>query len=76
MTLTPNDYLQAFPFQDVRPSQRQVLQNIYEAFNSGYKFVVLEAPTGFGKSPLAMGVARTLVSSYICSATKECRISM
>ena len=76
MTLTLNDYLSAFPFQDIRPNQSLVLQEICEAFNCGYKFVVLEAPTGFGKSPLALGVARTLGTSYICSATKECRISM
>ncbi len=51
--------------------QRQVLQEICDAFNSGYKVIVLEAPTGFGKSPVAMCVARTLGSSYTCSATKE-----
>ena len=39
--------------------------------NSGYQYVVLEAPTGFGKSPVAVCVARTLGSSYLCSATKE-----
>ena len=71
MTLTLNDYLSAFPFQDIRPNQSLVLQEICEAFNCGYKFVVLEAPTGFGKSPLALGVAGTLGTSYICSATKE-----
>ena len=32
---------------------------------------MLEAPTGFGKSPVAMCVARALGSSYTCSATKE-----
>jgi ATP-dependent DNA helicase DinG len=70
-TPTFNDYLSAFPFQDTRPNQHLVLQDICEAFNSGYKVIVLEAPTGFGKSPVAMCVARTLGSSYICSATKD-----
>jgi ATP-dependent DNA helicase DinG len=65
------EYLSAFPFPDIRPMQRQVLQEICDAFNSGYKVIVLEAPTGFGKSPVAMCVARTLGSSYTCSATKE-----
>lgn len=70
-TLTLEHYLGAFPFPDIRPKQRQVLQEICNAFNSGYRIVVLEAPTGFGKSPVAMCVARTLGSSYTCSATKE-----
>jgi len=66
-----NNYLSAFPLQNIRPNQRSVLQEICDSFNNGYKFIVLEAPTGFGKSPVAMCIARTLGSSYICSATKE-----
>jgi ATP-dependent DNA helicase DinG len=42
-----------------------------DAFNSGYKYIVLEAPTGFGKSPIAMALALSLGSSYICTATKD-----
>lgn len=60
-----------FPFPDIRPKQREVLEEICDAFNYGYKVIVLEAPTGFGKSPVSMCVARTLGSSYTCSATKE-----
>jgi ATP-dependent DNA helicase DinG len=44
---------------------------ILNAFNSGCKYVILEAPTGFGKSPVAIAVALTLGSSYICTATKD-----
>ena len=64
MTLMLNNYLLAFPFQDLRPDQRQGLQEICDAFT-------LEAPTGFGKSPIATCVARTLGSSYVCRETKE-----
>ena len=32
---------------------------------------MLEAPTGFGKSPVAIAVGKTLGTSYICSATKD-----
>ena len=71
MSLTLNDYFSVFPFQDIRINQRRVLQEICDAYNCGYKFVVLEAPTGFGKSPVAVCVARALGSSYFCSATKE-----
>jgi ATP-dependent DNA helicase DinG len=69
--LTLEDYLSVFPFPEVRPKQRQVLQEICDAFNSGYKIIALEAPTGFGKSPVAIAIGRTSGTSYICSATKE-----
>jgi Rad3-related DNA helicase len=48
-----------------------VLNQICDAFNSGYKYIVLEAPTGFGKSPVAITTAMTLGSSYICTSTKD-----
>jgi superfamily II DNA or RNA helicase len=51
--------------------KEKVLQEMCNAFNSGYKYIVLEAPTGFGKSPVAIAVARTLGSSYICTSTKD-----
>jgi len=60
-----------FPFETLRSNQERVLREICYAYNSGFKVLVLEAPTGFGKSPVAIAVARTLGSSYICSATKE-----
>ena len=69
--MTLQDFLDNFPFPEIRPKQRQALQAICDSFNSGYQFIVLEAPTGFGKSPIAVCIARALGSSYICSATKE-----
>ena len=47
------------------------MKQIAQAINDGYKIIVLEAPTGFGKSPVAIALGRTLGSSYICSATKD-----
>ena len=41
------------------------------AFNSGYKYVILEAPTGFGKSAVAIALALSFGSSYICTSTKD-----
>jgi ATP-dependent DNA helicase DinG len=67
-TPTFNDYLSAFPFQEISPNQRRVLQEICDAFNSGYRVIVLEAPTGFVRSQVAICVARTLGSSYIFCA--------
>jgi ATP-dependent DNA helicase DinG len=60
-----------FPFPVLRERQSYVLKEIYAALASGYKYIVLEAPTGFGKSPVAIAVARTLGTSYICTSTKD-----
>jgi ATP-dependent DNA helicase DinG len=60
-----------FPFTSQRYNQASVLNQICDSFNSGYKYIVLEAPTGFGKSPVAIAVALTMGSSYICTSTKD-----
>ncbi|MGA7369276.1 MAG: ATP-dependent DNA helicase [Nitrososphaeraceae archaeon] len=60
-----------FPFSQRRNKQDYVLNEICGAFNSGYKYIILEAPTGFGKSPVAVSLALTLGSSYICTSTKD-----
>jgi ATP-dependent DNA helicase DinG len=60
-----------FPFPTVREKQKKVLDMIDSAINSGYKQIFLEAPTGFGKTPVAITLARYLGSSHICTATKD-----
>jgi Rad3-related DNA helicase len=70
-SLTVADFIKNFPFADRRESQNYVINEICEAFNSGYKHILLEAPTGFGKSPVAIAVAMTMGSSYICTSTKD-----
>jgi len=52
MSITPqitSNYIKNFPFPTLRDEQSFVLKEI-EAFTSGYKYIVLEAPTGFEKS--------------------------
>jgi ATP-dependent DNA helicase DinG len=66
-----NDYLKNFPHTSFRSNQEQVIEQVCDAFNSGYKYIILEAPTGFGKSAIAITIARALGSSYICTATKD-----
>ncbi|HYZ50090.1 MAG TPA: hypothetical protein VE593_04320, partial [Nitrososphaeraceae archaeon] len=70
-SLTMADLVNNFPFRSQRNNQISVLNQISAAFNSGYKYIILEAPTGFGKSPVAIAVAMTLGSSYICTSTKD-----
>ena len=69
--ITLSNLVSNFPFKEIRPKQLEVLQQIADAINARYKYIVLEAPTGFGKSPVAIAVGRTLGTSYICSATKD-----
>jgi ATP-dependent DNA helicase DinG len=70
-TAVVNDLAKNFPFSNQRTKQTFVLNEIAAAFASGYKHILLEAPTGFGKSPVAVAVALTLGSSYTCTATKD-----
>ena len=64
-SLTTAELINNFPFTSQRDNQVRVLNEICTAFNSGYKYIIFEAPTGFGKSPVAIAVAMTLGSSYI-----------
>jgi ATP-dependent DNA helicase DinG len=63
--------LSNFPFTSMRYNQESVLSQICTALNSGYKYIILEAPAGFGKSPVAIATAMTLGSSYTCTSTKD-----
>jgi ATP-dependent DNA helicase DinG len=81
MDLTPNsnqpnplnfeDFAANFPFGHMRDNQRRVFQEITDAFNSEYKYVILEAPTGSGKSAIAVTTGLTLGTSYILTSTKD-----
>ena len=70
-SLTAADVIKNFPFTSQRNNQASAINEICNAFNSGYRYIILEAPTGFGKSPVAIAVALTLGSSYICTSTKD-----
>ena len=67
----PNPILSHFPLAKVRQRQEKVLLEIEAALKSGYKYLFLEAPTGFGKTPVAIAMASYLGSSHICTATKD-----
>lgn len=61
---------EAFPFQQYRKGQREAIARARTAFNQGKKFVVVEAPTGAGKSAIAVTLAREAKSAYILTAQK------
>ncbi len=60
----------AFPFATFRSGQREALDAAREAFDAGARVVVIEAPTGAGKSALGVTLARDAKSAYILTAQK------
>lgn len=71
LTATLADFLKNFPFSTKRDRQAHVLNEIYSGFASDYRYIILEAPTGFGKSAVGIAVALALGSSFICTSTKD-----
>ena len=64
-------YLDSFPKGcEPRPMQADIIRQIEEAIGSGYKNVLLCAPTGIGKSHIAATVAAALGSSFTVTAQK------
>lgn len=49
---------QYYPFKDYRSGAKEASVKIKQAFDSGKKFVIVDAPTGSGKSGLAIEFAR------------------
>lgn len=60
-----------FPFKNIRKNQSKVCKEIEDCIKSNIKYIFLEAPTGFGKSPIAITLASYLGSSHICTSTKD-----
>ena len=54
----------AFPAKEYRPYQYQTLSKMTEAFNSGVKCILLEAPTGMGKSYVNATFCKLMKSFY------------
>ncbi len=59
-----------FPHSSYRPGQREAIESIEAAFAAGKRFVILEAPTGAGKSAIAVTLARRAGNSYVVTAQK------
>jgi len=54
-----------------RKIQTQILQEVEQQMNSGYKTIILSAPTGVGKSLIGATIAKHLGSSFIVTASKQ-----
>lgn len=60
----------SFPFRSYRQGQLEAIEAAQAAFAAGKRFVIIEAPTGSGKSAIAVTLAREAASSYIVTAQK------
>lgn len=59
-----------FPFGKSRPFQDAAIKLVSDSWKVGYKYVFLEAPTGFGKSALAITLAKEHPNAFILVSTK------
>lgn len=59
-----NDISSCFPAPSYRGGQKQAIEDIQEAFDAGYDVVLLDAPTGSGKSVINTAVCRAAKHSY------------
>lgn len=59
----PNhDYVNYFPFKEIRKEQSKAIEFAINAYESGKKFVILELGTGVGKSAIGITIARYMES--------------
>ena len=61
----PEQIIENFPFEQPREGQLEIIADIEEAISKGYKYIILEAGTGTGKSAIASTLARMYESAYI-----------
>ncbi len=65
------EIIENFPFENPREGQLEIIEDIKEAIENGYKYIILEAGTGTGKSAIATTLARIYESGYIFTMTKQ-----
>ena len=54
-----------------RDSQREILDAVQQKLKSGYKKIILSAPTGTGKSAVAMTLAKSYENSFVVTSSKN-----
>lgn len=59
-----------FPKEEYREGQKKCIEFIANSFNAGKKIVIIEVPTGGGKSAIGMTMANMVKDSYYLTITK------
>lgn len=65
------DIIENFPFPEPRVGQLEIIREIKKAVEEGFRFIILEAGTGTGKSAIATTLAGIYQSAYILTMTKQ-----
>ena len=61
----------SLPNHPPRPEQKQIINEIIDAIEMGFKNIIVEAGTGTGKSAIATTIANYCNDSYILTMTKQ-----
>lgn len=64
MNLSEQEVLKAFPAPSFRKYQKEAVIKITDAFNSGMRCVIIDGPTGFGKSYVNATFCKVMQSFY------------
>ena len=65
-----NKIKSCFPYPKARPGQLELIYKAIEAFESGKKFVFIEAPVGSGKSAIGYTIGNYFQTYYYITAQK------
>ena len=68
--MNDEEFVYHFPFDTPRKVQKLIAQAVIKAFKDGFKYVVLQAPTGVGKSPIAYAVSSYMAEQPIVKNLK------
>lgn len=64
------DYIQYFPYKQVRPEQDRVLRQLFENWNY-HKYFILQLDVGTGKSGIAKTMCNFCEESFLVTETKQ-----
>ena len=59
------------PNLQVRDAQKEILDAIQEKLKSGHRKIILSAPTGIGKSAIALTLAKSYEKSFVITSSKN-----
>jgi ATP-dependent DNA helicase DinG len=64
--------ISCFPYDKygIREAQRKVLEGIDMAIQAGKNYIIIQAPTGVGKSAISYALLRYFEEGYVCTGTK------
>lgn len=66
-----DEIIENFPFSEPRNGQFEIISKITDAIDEGYRYIILEAGTGTGKSAIATTLANIYQPAYILTMTKQ-----